>query len=237
MNAEKPTIHQRNILAIIVSYLIVGAVAVSNIVAYPVTRKAMIPLLIVFIALMFIKSWIIKLPRWVSVVYLLVQVALMIWLFFVEPSADRTALLLLPSCIFVMRQYDQTIGWIWIGIFMIAMAVMMFYGRGNYAPELIVIYIAAYILVGSYALMLKQTQHAQRESQILFEQLRDYADRAEELTSINERNRLARELRDSVTQTIFSMTLITRSTLILQERDPERVAESSAITRTGTERT
>jgi signal transduction histidine kinase len=41
---------------------------------------------------------------------------------------------------------------------------------------------------------------------------------------VKERNRLARELHDSVTQTIFSMTLTAESTRILLERDPTRVA-------------
>ncbi|MBE0698744.1 MAG: sensor histidine kinase, partial [Anaerolineaceae bacterium] len=40
----------------------------------------------------------------------------------------------------------------------------------------------------------------------------------------HERNRLARELHDSVTQTIFSMTLTAQSTRILLDRDPTRVA-------------
>jgi signal transduction histidine kinase len=38
-----------------------------------------------------------------------------------------------------------------------------------------------------------------------------------------ERNRLARELHDSVSQTMFSITLNVRSTQILLEREPSRV--------------
>jgi signal transduction histidine kinase len=225
MNTAKSAAQQRNVLAIIVSYLIVVAVAISNVVGYPQTRSAMIPLLAVFIVLMLLERWIIKLPRWISALYLMLQIGLMVWLFFIEPFADRTSLLLIPSCIFVMRYYSRTTGWIWIGIFTTVMSVMIYYGHKIYAPELIIIYIAAYVLVGSYALMLKETRRAQQESQVLLEQLRAYSNKVEELTSINERNRLARELHDSVTQTIFSMTLITRSTLILQERDPEQVPE------------
>ncbi len=49
-------------------------------------------------------------------------------------------------------------------------------------------------------------------------------DRSRSLAIIEERNRLARELHDSVTQTIFSMTLASESARILLERDPSRVS-------------
>lgn len=51
-------------------------------------------------------------------------------------------------------------------------------------------------------------------------QLQAYTIQAEELAALQERNRLARELHDSVTQTIFSMTLSAEAARILLERDP-----------------
>ena len=44
-----------------------------------------------------------------------------------------------------------------------------------------------------------------------------------DLSVARERNRLARELHDSVTQTIFSMTLTTQSARLLLKKDPPRV--------------
>ena len=55
-------------------------------------------------------------------------------------------------------------------------------------------------------------------------QLREYATQAGELAIVQERNRLARELHDSVTQTIFSMTLTTEAAHILLRRDPTQAA-------------
>jgi signal transduction histidine kinase len=43
------------------------------------------------------------------------------------------------------------------------------------------------------------------------------------LAAARERNRLARELHDSVSQVIFSLTLTSQATRILLERDPARV--------------
>lgn len=62
------------------------------------------------------------------------------------------------------------------------------------------------------------------ELQVAHRQLQEYAAQAGELATVQERNRLARELHDSVTQTIFSMTLTTEAAHILLQRDPSQVA-------------
>ncbi len=61
---------------------------------------------------------------------------------------------------------------------------------------------------------LQQTNH-----QLVF-----YSGQLQQLSAGRERQRLARELHDSVTQTIFSMTLTTQSAIMLLERDRRQVA-------------
>src|SRR5438046_1642396 len=56
------------------------------------------------------------------------------------------------------------------------------------------------------------------ENARLYEQTREYA-------VIEERNRLARELHDSVTQSLFSVTLLSDAALNLLERDPSKARE------------
>jgi signal transduction histidine kinase len=48
---------------------------------------------------------------------------------------------------------------------------------------------------------------------------------AEQLAESRERNRLARELHDSVSQTIFSVTLTAQAARLLLDREPARVPE------------
>lgn len=55
-------------------------------------------------------------------------------------------------------------------------------------------------------------------------QLQEYAAQAEELAGVQERNRLARDLHDSVSQTIFSVTLTAEAARIQLERDPSLAA-------------
>jgi len=54
---------------------------------------------------------------------------------------------------------------------------------------------------------------------------RDLRRQAAELSSSQERAHLARELHDSVTQALFSMTLVTRSVELLIDRDPANAKE------------
>ncbi len=60
---------------------------------------------------------------------------------------------------------------------------------------------------------------------------RDLQLKAAELAAGEERAHLARELHDSVTQALFSMTLVTRSLELLLERDPSRAGEQLALLR------
>jgi signal transduction histidine kinase len=76
------------------------------------------------------------------------------------------------------------------------------------------VYTAGYIFVASYVFVTAQAEAARAESQQLLielqqahRQLQDYAAQAEELAAADERNRLARELHDSLTQTLYSLTL------------------------------
>jgi signal transduction histidine kinase len=74
-------------------------------------------------------------------------------------------------------------------------------------------------ILGSYT---QKADFAQMKSQMLLSELQSanrklqvYAEQVETLAITEERNRLARKLNDSVSQTIFSMTLTAQSTRIL----------------------
>ena len=70
-----------------------------------------------------------------------------------------------------------------------------------------------------------QNQRTFNELQTAHSQLQGYADQVANLTVEHERNRLARELHDSVSQAIFSITLTSQSARLLLNRDPARAPE------------
>jgi signal transduction histidine kinase len=88
-----------------------------------------------------------------------------------------------------------------------------------------------YFVFGSYAHQVQRAETARRQNQRLLgelqaahRRLQGYAAQLEELAAEQERGRLARELHDSVTQTVFSMNLTVQSARLLLVRDPGRAA-------------
>ena len=90
---------------------------------------------------------------------------------------------------------------------------------------------AAMVVLPAYVRTNQEIEVARLESQALLgelrethEQLERYAGQVEELASVQERNRLARELHDTVSQLIFSINLTARSAQLLLAKDPRRAA-------------
>ena len=86
------------------------------------------------------------------------------------------------------------------------------------------------VFLASYSSAIRRAQQAASHSQSLMQELQEanqqleqYADTQKRLGIVRERQRLARELHDSVTQTIFSMTLTTQSALLLVDKDPQQL--------------
>lgn len=85
-------------------------------------------------------------------------------------------------------------------------------------------------LMGSYANMIRKAERAREENQITFDKLRTayqklqgYSVQRLELAAAKERTRFARELHDSVTQTVFSMNLVAQTARVLWESNPVRI--------------
>jgi len=95
----------------------------------------------------------------------------------------------------------------------------------------VIIYLAGIFLVTGFCYLALQAGEAQNRSEALLadlqvanRKLQVYAAQVQELAAAAERNRLARELHDSVTQIVFSLTLSAQSARILLDRDPPRAA-------------
>ena len=89
---------------------------------------------------------------------------------------------------------------------------------------------AGIIVIAAYIAAAQEEDAARAQSQAMLNELREthhqlqaYASQVEELAAIDERNRLARELHDSVSQTMFSIILNVRASQMLLQRDPTRL--------------
>ena len=99
------------------------------------------------------------------------------------------------------------------------------------AIAMAVVYFGGSLLLVSYISSTRRASAIQDRQQALVVELQQanrqlaiYSQQVQQLAAGRERQRLARELHDSVTQTIFSMTLTTQSALLLLERDRNQVA-------------
>ena len=124
-------------------------------------------------------------------------------------------------------------GWLWTGIYLaLSAGSLMYYLGAARGLALALTTMAAEIIVAAYVRFNREIQAARASSQELLSelgethrQLEKYASQVEELAAVQERNRLARELHDSVSQVVFSIALTARSAQLLLDAEPERLKE------------
>jgi signal transduction histidine kinase len=115
-----------------------------------------------------------------------------------------------------MHNFPQRLGFMITGVFSLLTAVLMVLGLG---PEvglpLILTYGVVYFLLAALIAITRDAEESnqelrkqQLELQAAHQQLQSYTAQAEELAVLQERNRLARELHDSVTQSLHSLILM-----------------------------
>jgi len=145
---------------------------------------------------------------------------------------DFFSLLFIPPCTQSILNFPRRTALIWIGLINVLMifALLISFPLSE-SIGFVIIYPTAIFLFTALSYLAKQAGEAQARSEALLadlqvanRKLRDYAAQVEELAAASERNRLARELHDSVTQIIFGLTLSAQAARILIDRDPARAA-------------
>jgi signal transduction histidine kinase len=222
----------------LITYLGIYFFAISTVVRF-VTKLRGDPflwpvsgLLAVSFLLMVIEPWLFRRSRFYTYLYLAVQTGLVIILAILPPLNDYFASLFFSLTLQAMNILPVRIGFRWTSAFAAVMGVFMIHALGwAVGSPLILIYAGAYFFFGSYAAFIRQAEDAHHENQRLLgelqtahQQLYIYTAQAEELAVVQERNRLARSLHDSVSQTVFSMTMMAEAARILFDRDPVQAA-------------
>lgn len=172
-----------------------------------------------------------RLPDWLKHLYFVAQSVLVLGLLSLEPEFDFVVVLFFLLSYQASLFFQGRMSWIWVGILVFLTGGSLIYHLGflrglALAPTTM----AAEIIFPAYMHVNQESEAAQAESQVMLgalqathQQLEVYAGQVEELAAIQERNRLARELHDSVSQLIFSISLTTRAAQMLLEKDPQRV--------------
>ena len=170
-------------------------------------------------------------PIWSLHAYFALQSIIIVCLVSLPPHLDFI------TALFTMLSYQVAVvlpgrsRWIWVGIFCILTAGILIFWLGLlHGLALAMTPIAGNIVFLTYVIANREAELADQRGQAILSELQEKhsqlelrASQVEQIATIEERNRLARELHDSVSQTMFSIILNINATKILLEREPDRV--------------
>jgi signal transduction histidine kinase len=144
---------------------------------------------------------------------------------------DFFAILFAALCAQAVQHFTprQVLGWLGLFAGLTLIAFLRHWDPSRSLPATAV-YLAINAFVAWHALTCEVARATRLRNQALLseirlanQQLEAYAVRLQHLAVVRERSRLARELHDSVTQTIFSLTLTAKSATLVLEREPAQL--------------
>ena len=232
MSATPPQTQSQRVIGV-TAYTLYGIVLLRAGLTYAGTSELapLLVLLAIFLLLLVTEPIITR--RWSGYhrLYLGCQMVLVVVMGRFAPTFDFLWSLYIILAIQAFDFFVRRTALIWIGVMIGLAGVFLMIGLGSALGLAILLNMSAvgYFLV-SFTRISRQAEVARSESAALLTdlqtahgQLQDYADRAEELSAARERNRVARELHDSVNQSISSIPLPAEAARTMLDRDPARV--------------
>ena len=216
----------------LIGFVMIGVVAWRAMLFYQgQPNLGVVMLLLAMYALLYsLEPWLSNRFHWHTYLYFPLQTALAIILSNVRPFLDFQSVLYFPLWILVFRTFSRQATMICTLLYITLLSITLILGMGLLHGFVNILnYLAVGAFLISYDFLYARTRADQAESQRLLanlqvahQQLQEQAAQAEELAAARERNRLAHELHDSVSQVIFSITLTSQSARLLLARDPTR---------------
>jgi signal transduction histidine kinase len=219
---------------ILTAAILTGSVFLRAIVKYSGASEFgwILALLLSWIALGFSESFLSQRLRHYFPFYIALQTALVFVLLLMPGFSDFFATLLMVLCMQVMLRLKPKVGAFWIGLCAVLLVLVLF-KNANYRAQaiaLMLVNLAGVILFGSYVVAIRHSQEARVKNESLARQIHEANDslsalseQLKQLSLAKERRRLAREMHDSVTQTVFGMSLAAQSAGLMLKSDPQGV--------------
>jgi signal transduction histidine kinase len=221
-------------LILAAGYVAAAAVAARLLVAAAIHTDALpwyVGLVLLYFVLFTLVWFWPGMPRLLVHSVLVVQSVVVIALLLLKPEFDWATSFAPLLAFQAALIFDKLERWIWVGlqVVLIAASLMATLGPAR-GLGLALTAMAVTVAFPALALASRDIEVSRARSRAMVaelqatnERLRAYAAQVEELAVVEERNRLARELHDSVSQAMFSVQLATKSAQILLQKDPEAV--------------
>ena len=130
----------------------------------------------------------------------------------------------------------------WTSLYFVIASAIVLLNRGVTGLYAVFFYFATFIVCAIFGHTVQQTELTSQQNQQLVDELRETQQKLQELAVLEERNRLARELHDSVKQQVFAISMqLSAARTALSETDPayppvveaERLAQQAGTELTG----
>jgi signal transduction histidine kinase len=187
--------------------------------------------LTIFVILLSIVIWVTKLPVWLIHLLLVLQIVLIVSIQKTTLQFDFSNILFVLVSFQIASIFEGKSLAIWIIFLLPATCLTQMYSLGaleglsksfsNMAGEISIF--AYFIALREIESTRERQRQAVQELQEVHARLEEYAGQVEELAAIDERNWLARELHDSVSQTLFSISLNIRAAQILLKKGSDLI--------------
>lgn len=217
-------------IALVVFYFVYAVNVVSTFTA--LTTRDLLPwyviLFALFLLLYSLVLWHPQMPWWISHLYFICQSIVVLVLLALDPEMDFQTRDFTFLSYQVALVFSGQVRWIWVGLLTLLIpgsldiSMDLLHALARALPTM-----AFAVVLPAYIAANEALETAVLDGEALLVQLQDahqqlqaFADQVGEMTAVEERERLARELHDSVSQTLFSILLNTRAAQILAEREP-----------------
>jgi signal transduction histidine kinase len=148
------------------------------------------------------------------------------------PSVDGINFMFLMVSIHAALVLTRNAASLWIAAYFTAVSTFMFITSGADSFVAVSFYLVVYIICGVFGHILQQADLARQHNQQLIEELQSTQEKLRELAVVEERNRLARDLHDSVKQQVFAISMqlsAARTALSETDKSYSSVAEAERL--------
>ncbi len=199
-------------------------------------RWVVLGLYFIFIFFLVIREYVLVQSPLPSSLYLGIQTIIIISLLSLPPHHEFVIILFFILSAEATTLQPNRNGYLWIIAFtFITMASLFFLGGGAAALYGFPIYAGGFIFFGAFSASAARAEAARQESQTLLQELREahtklqqYAAQAERLAVSEERNRLAREMHDTLGHRLTVAIVQLEGAGRLVKEDPDRAEEMVA---------